>query len=409
MKTTLLLGAGASVDAGLPDTVQLATRVVGEFERLEQRRHERAQRGLGSPEEEDVRERASRQEPGAAEALKRYMEDHPRPPVAARPVPDAARFVLGRLKAAAAERDPTSESAPRVDLEQVVTVLDALRRRKLLGVEGFVHDWDPELVRLDHPSLGWLRSTPVQYDHGFVQFVEQIVENRMTLGSGQAFGRAIERIRREVPVQLEITDSSACDYLTPIAHVATAAAPLTVATLNFDVAVETAADAAGVTWSDGIEGWSASMQLSWGGAALKLLKLHGSVSWADRLHRNESGLLLGTNKLTGAGPYVDLLSEFRRDLVDTERLVVIGYSFRDDHVNDILARWVLHRDLQVGRLPTIDIVDPALVDGRPLAVERTLARLIPSDLSRLNELDAIRIHPVKAAEFLASGALEQAS
>lgn len=46
------------------------------------------------------------------------------------------------------------------------------------------------------------------------------------------------------------------------------------------------------------------------------------------------------NKLRPDGPYLDLYQEFRGALQQARRVVIIGYSFSDEHVNELLRRWV---------------------------------------------------------------------
>jgi hypothetical protein len=51
----------------------------------------------------------------------------------------------------------------------------------------------------------------------------------------------------------------------------------------------------------------------------------------------------GANKLTAEGPFLALLSKFDEHLNQQRNLVVIGYSFRDPHINHCIVRW-LERD-----------------------------------------------------------------
>lgn len=45
-------------------------------------------------------------------------------------------------------------------------------------------------------------------------------------------------------------------------------------------------------------------------------------------------------KLRASGPFLDLLAEFRKALGSTDRLVIVGYSFRDDHINETIRKWI---------------------------------------------------------------------
>lgn len=50
---------------------------------------------------------------------------------------------------------------------------------------------------------------------------------------------------------------------------------------------------------------------------------------------------------------MDLLAAFRRELASTDELVVVGYSFRDEHINEYVKNWLAGSTDR-----TIVIVDP---------------------------------------------------
>jgi SIR2-like domain len=62
----------------------------------------------------------------------------------------------------------------------------------------------------------------------------------------------------------------------------------------------------------------------------------------------------GNNKLTARGPFLDLLMAFRTELNRSHRLTTVGYSFRDLHVNEYISRWFSTRAFRQVR-----IIDPA--------------------------------------------------
>ena len=79
------------------------------------------------------------------------------------------------------------------------------------------------------------------------------------------------------------------------------------------------------------------------------IKLHGSLGWLS--HDGRSQLILGTNKLEDITKepllkwYFDIFKEaLSRDNV---RLFVIGYSFRDAHVNDIILKAIDEHKLEI--------------------------------------------------------------
>jgi hypothetical protein len=52
------------------------------------------------------------------------------------------------------------------------------------------------------------------------------------------------------------------------------------------------------------------------------------------------GVIFGSgNKLTAEGPFIDLLHKCKRLLWQKSHLLVLGYSFRDDHINHIIEHW----------------------------------------------------------------------
>ena len=54
----------------------------------------------------------------------------------------------------------------------------------------------------------------------------------------------------------------------------------------------------------------------------------------------QPGIIFGAgNKLRAEGPYLDLYVEFKDALEAARRLIVIGYGWNDTHINELLRRW----------------------------------------------------------------------
>lgn len=99
---------------------------------------------------------------------------------------------------------------------------------------------------------------------------------------------------------------------------------------------------------------------------VRLIKLHGSLNWRTDRETGDvyeqlepgpaanPGIIFGAgNKLRPGGPYLDLLEEFRQCLGAATRLTVIGYGFRDAHVNELIRRWGQargQRELRINQL-----------------------------------------------------------
>jgi hypothetical protein len=125
-----------------------------------------------------------------------------------------------------------------------------------------------------------------------------------------------------------------------------------------------------------------------------LYKLHGSLDWfndpvthklmqADDTSR-EPVLIFGvSNKLRAIDPYLFYIYEFRRHCFspDLRLMVCIGYSFSDEHINDIIAQ-ALKSNPQARVLATVYRAN----DDYKTSVRRTLD--LPEDTDQLIFEDA---------------------
>ena len=172
-------------------------------------------------------------------------------------------------------------------------------------------------------------------------------------------------------------------YLESLADLAKTEGGFAIGTLNFDTAVERAFEArqiecstGGVRYGRGHE----ALTFPPTGAA-RLYKLHGSVNWpqfgwaaacilngSDRAPfgprtvggspRSDPGsIVFGPSKLTHSGPFLELYVGLRQEVRNANRLVIVGYSFRDAHVNELIRLFV---NLRLG--PTV-IIDPFFPSG----------------------------------------------
>jgi len=162
----------------------------------------------------------------------------------------------------------------------------------------------------------------------------------------------------EALIKILQIDASQLNYLYPMLMAPDLTA---IATLNYDLSIETAAEQLGLSVSTGLDRWRGGYGWAWEpDADARLLKLHGSINYALHKARPLEGrmrtehlvptngevpakpaLVFGVNsKLRSDGPFLAMLIEFDRVLSETEWLVVVGYSFRDDHINAGITRWV---------------------------------------------------------------------
>jgi SIR2-like domain len=338
-RVVVLLGAGASADAGIPTTI------------------------------------------GMTDAIIHRMND----PVHAR----ALEYIRHTLAADTAVREQYPAGIV-VDVERLFASIELLIDRYTQPWSPFVLAWSPGLESFSTPAR--VRERDLQSSlSGFDDAVRSMIPDPRTghtrgFGFGrrdqlsrmiakaitQAFGRArptelssiLEGARAEMLsallAVLAITDSTPLNYLDPLFGLVERQGSLAVATLNYDLTVEEAARRHGVRCDTGLETWLSRGKLRWPERDVSLFKLHGSIDWMiyeshqrgelplkkvqkageDIRGYPEPAIVFGeAGKLRAEGPYIELLLAWSGQLQNADVLLIIGYSFRDQHVNEMIARW----------------------------------------------------------------------
>ena len=219
------------------------------------------------------------------------------------------------------------------------------------------------------------RSDSSVFEYAFKNAVLSLVAP----ASDKLFENASLRTVKSLAEHVWIDDRSKVNYLKGLFASIGEQDYLTIATLNYDNTVELAAQADGHDFETSIKRWMSLGQFREPASGIFLIKLHGSLDWVyratgkpasgmlprrtiDKIQQSEvrspkniPAILFGQrNKLTAEGPFLDLLAAFRKELGKTEDLVVIGYSFRDDHINEYIAQWFNESPTRILR-----IVDPS--------------------------------------------------
>jgi hypothetical protein len=344
MGDVVLLGAGASADAKLPTAFGMTEAIAESIYASA-----RAIRNLGDGASEDV------------------------------VLADTLRYVCQVLRHYDAVRGARTLA---LDVERVFAAVELLSERKALEVTPFVESWQRGADDRD----------------GLSEPIYPALMRRM-----------LDELRR----QLDVTGADV-SYLEP-AIVAATKWDVRIATLNYDRTVEVAGDTAGVRIGTGIHHWVHTGHWSWGASEIPLLKLHGSIDWAWQDDLPSPGrlpsrfieetprparesrppvLVFGLRgKLRAEGPFIAALAEFESWLASAQRLIVVGYSFRDDHVNQIVRRWTYER-----RQQELVIVDPAIPAAIPTkASARTFRELLLAYLARgkRNDVASTRLRVIR--------------
>ena len=106
----------------------------------------------------------------------------------------------------------------------------------------------------------------------------------------------------------------------------------------------------------------------------------------------------GRNKLTAEGPFLSLLRAFELNIQLCDRLVVVGYSFRDDHVNEYIRNWMNGDPSR-----TLTIINPNIAEldvpfYKELRDITDKARVVPIPKNASDGILEITSKPLEAAK-----------
>lgn len=354
-RTVVLLGAGASADAGLPLTSDLAAKIVDKANEV---------------------------------------GDGPSNPVK----PDwvrAINAVYAGMVGYQGARGGNPRSA--VNIETLISAVRLLGNRDAHEVAPFVASWSPALSDFGSSSL------PTRSGKAILDAVEKARGSRIGFNDRDiteavaAIARAALRPDLKEPLAraeefilgslVELLGAHAdVSYFAPLLKIARdQTGGLDVITLNYDLTVETAAANEGITVNRGVESWNPGGFLDFPSidGVLNLMKLHGSLDWrtspsADepRTSLSPVGIKISSpeplatawgslypelpwivvgdrEKLATDGPTLVLNFAARSALLRADHLAVAGYSFGDAHINAMIRDWLGGDDTR-----TISILDP---------------------------------------------------
>lgn len=303
-----------------------------------------------------------------------------------------------------------------IDIEELYSTLQEIHGRDGNLLAPFVGSWSQAILAIENPLIGQ------QAEHAVGMLEHDIEDNIRHNSSGMrgislpAFKRALrdtftmehhtrssfEAAAEAILLQMIsfawIKDVNLISYLRPLVESARNRA-IWVASLNYDNAIELAADSAKIDCDTGLKHGVQGVEFN-DHSPISLAKLHGSVNWkmdpnslieVHDQHTGNAALIFGAgNKLRVEGPYLDLLLSFRDRLNSTRCLEVCGYSFRDRHVNHIIRTWLSRHDDA-----RLIVVDP-FITFETIAenIDSTLdggARIIREWLSKRLELKALPV------------------
>jgi hypothetical protein len=291
-RITVLAGAGLSADAGVPTSILLAQKLKAALR-------------------EEYQAALVRGDRSSVSAL--YL------PVF-NLLNGAIRFQLGSLN-----RDPEDS----INIEQIAVAALELLNRLESPLAPYVSGWHQRINDLERVQPSILTS-----------FVEAI------------YGHLSGWLKYD-----KITDLA---YIARLTDLAGEGSGVDLFTLNYDLCIEAALfELAKRPFVNGFteSGWDASQFDK--SEVFRVYKLHGSLDWvddeaygpcalqfprhkdADDISPQRPLLIFGTpNKLTAREPFLTLAYQFLRSVLATPLLVIIGYGFGDEYVNDIIDQGI---------------------------------------------------------------------
>ena len=356
MKELFLLGAGASVEAGVPDTYNMTRKMLENF---------------------------------SENGNSRYQE-----------YAKVLNFVISGLifKQGIEGNSPFDG----VNIEDLFTAVNLLGDRENSELSPFISAWHPKLMGLESGELGSFKSKKLlrTINEPIEEFVREKINEALRFIGGsdfpvnhttkindillytnfeRVFTDAVRRIvsgskgllftdtakamMQNLVEMVWIREEKKVEYLIPLLE-GIATFRSSIVTLNYDNTIELVGQLQNIPINTGFDVWSDTGEFNFTIGSVPLIKLHGSIDWrlSDGQITNEKPLSYqiidevnlgmkkqpnynpavifgGKNKLTAKGPFLSLLRAFEKELMTSQLLTIIGYSFRDEHVNEYIANW----------------------------------------------------------------------
>ncbi|MHB0867334.1 MAG: SIR2 family protein [Thermoleophilia bacterium] len=401
MNTVVLLGAGASVEAGVPATYEMTKEIAKSFRNTYglQKNSEVLkfviggllfQKGIDGKDplaginvEElfnAVQLLAERSTSEAAPFVGSWHESVTQFDKAVLPQADHLyRLILDNIAKGIFDSYPLEISEERNIDEGLKRSIDGMARGFSSSHDGVGKGVNKYLLALKkkwHSNIEKSRNT--NFDG---QLITALHQQLVKSGEGEIFKNTADHMINALKDIVWIEDDSDVDYLRPLLDLKRDNEKLVIATLNYDNCIELLCQRNNQKCFTGIDEWSENGTFNFQ-HGICLIKLHGSIDWIYQTKgryirhstvkklsfeeiknetsfygiesRNRPAVIFGqNNKLTAKGPFLDLLRAFKSELDNAHELIVIGYSFGDAHINEYISQWLNHDESH-----RVRIIDP---------------------------------------------------
>ena len=232
-------------------------------------------------------------------------------------------------------------------VKQIIEILNKNLKKKRERVEV-----DIEIL------LEVLEALETKEDNKLLYFYENLDENFLLKGLVEKTN--LIKDLKDFIVEKTTVDKEEIHYLSPLKDFIKESRPLRILTVNYDTAIEQFCEEYKIPYTDGFDlYWNPSNFDDEDKYDVHLYKLHGSITWYQTNRKNylkslvkpegnkislitkeeaRSLILYPAQKWFYSDPILELLLKARKILEnnDVKVLIVIGFSFRDDHIREIL-------------------------------------------------------------------------
>jgi len=262
-------------------------------------------------------------------------------------------FILASLNYQSTMKDSSVSSSAYVNIEDFVMVLRQLIDKEFIIPYPLIGNWNDKILK-------WEIKNGKVFEH-FKDFVRmQLVKDWTRFNKEKA-----EEILQPIREMLNNSESIKVNFFS----------------LNYDLIFEQVFNTSTVKILDNgfseknisenqMRYWAADFNNELSPTKINLYKLHGSIDWEYNLDSEEISIkesidddrepliIFGSfSKMLSFDPFLYILSNFRQKLEEATIFVVIGYSFHDKYINNLLIQQ-LSQNTDEDKPKKLLVVDP---------------------------------------------------
>ena len=312
--------------------------------------------------------------------LKKRIQEMPPSDNRREPFQGIHDFIIASLHYQYAIRFPNAQQSHSfVNIEDFVMVLRQLIDREFVVPQPLIANWNEKITAWEIKHDDVFRR--------FLEFVTGLLVDNWTRHSEEKARDLVEPVR----ALMELSDGFKADFFS----------------LNYDLVWEKVFNTSNEKlvengFSKGR--WTGEFEDEHSPIKLTLSKLHGSVDWFFDAETEEVKIsdgpvgepliIFGSSyKMQSFDPFISLLSRFRQRLQSSTLYVIIGYSFHDRYINNILIQ-----SLSSQLIRSAVVVDPCAWESSEdlaAAVEKTQNSKSLDEMLNLKRINPRKIEIVK--------------